>query len=54
MGANVLDSHTKVKKHCDIAKDRLAGLHCSFFRKKKPAVSIAEKSVKKYVRTAKL
>ena len=47
MGANVLDSHAKGKKHCGIAKNRSAGLYCSFFRKEeKPAVSTAEKDSK--------
>ena len=52
MDANVLDSHAKGKKHCDIAKNWLAGLHSSFFRKEeKPAVNTAKRTVKKYVRT---
>ena len=47
MGANALDSHAKGKKHCYIAKNRSAGLHCSFFRKEEePAVSTAEKGSK--------
>ena len=47
MGANALNSHAKGKKHCDPAKNRSAGLHCSFFRKEeKPAVSTAEKDCK--------
>ena len=46
MSANALDSHAKGKKHC-VAKNRSAGLHCSFFRKEeKPAVSTAEKDNK--------
>ena len=47
MGANALDSHAKGKKHCDIAKNYWAGLHCSLFRKEeKLAVSTAEKDSK--------
>ena len=55
MDANALHSHAKGKKHCDIAKNCLAGLHCSFFWKEEtPAVNTAKKTVKKYVRTAKV
>ena len=44
MGANALDSHAKGKKHCDIVKNRSAGLVCSFFRKEEQsAVSSTEK-----------
>ena len=31
MGANDLDSHAKGKKHCDIVKNRSAGLVCSWW-----------------------
>ena len=55
MGANALDSHAKGKKHCDIAKNYWAGLHCSLFRKEeKLAVSTAEKDSKEILRAAKL
>ena len=44
MGANALDSHAKGKKHCDIVKNRSAGLVCLFFRKEEQsAVSSTEK-----------
>ena len=44
MCANALGSHAKDKKHCEMAKNRSAGLHCSFFRKEeKSAGSTAEK-----------
>ena len=47
MRPNALDSHGKGKKHCDISKNRSAGLHCSFFRKEeKPAVTTAENDSK--------
>ena len=47
LGVNALDSHAKSKKRCDIAKNRSAGLHCSFFEKEeKSAVSTAEKDNK--------
>ena len=54
MAANVLDSHAKGKKHCDIAKNCSAGLHCSFFRKtEEPAVSTAEKDSKEICKAGK-
>ena len=54
MGANALDSHAKAKKHCDIAKRRSAGLHCSFFRKEEnPVVSTAEKDIKEICKDGK-
>ena len=54
MGVNVLDSHAKVRKYCDIAKNRSAGLHCSFFRKEeKPAVSTVEKDSKEICKDGK-
>ena len=54
MGANAPDSHAKSKKHCDIAKNRSAGSHCSFFRKEeKPAVSTAEKGSKEICKDGK-
>ena len=54
VGANVLDSHAKGKKHFDIAKNHSAGLHCSFFRKEeKPAVSTAEKDSKEICKDGK-
>ena len=43
IGANALDSHAKGKKLWLVVKKRSTGLHCSFFKNEKPAVSTAEK-----------
>ena len=52
MGANALDSHAKGKKHCDIVKNRSAGLVRSFFRKEQ--LVVLKNSVKKHVGMTKM
>ena len=55
MGTNALDSHDKSKKHYDIAKTVQLGCIAHFLEKKKSQLlALMKKTVKKYVRTAKL